>query len=80
MAARDGDYAAARESFERAVAKDSESAYLHFRLARIAAQTDDMQAALASAERGLELDPDDEPGRLFLGRLYRITGNLIADL
>jgi tetratricopeptide (TPR) repeat protein len=76
MAARDGDFRAAREAFERAVAKDPESGYLHFRLAWLAAQTDDMSAALRSAERGLEFEPENQQGRLFLGRLYRIRGDL----
>jgi tetratricopeptide (TPR) repeat protein len=78
LAARDGSFDEARGAFERAVAKDPSSAYLHYRLARLAAQADDMEAAVLHAERGLELDPEDLEGRLFLGRLYRIQHDLVG--
>jgi tetratricopeptide (TPR) repeat protein len=76
LAARDGEFDVARGAFERAVAKDPDSAHLQYRLARLAAQTDDLPGALRHAERGFELDPEDTEGRLFLGRLYRIDRNL----
>jgi tetratricopeptide (TPR) repeat protein len=78
LAARDGEFEEARAAFGRAVEKDPSSAYLYYRLARLAAQADDMEAAILHAERGLELDPDDLDGRLFLGRLYRIRHDLPA--
>jgi len=76
FAFRDGDFVEARRAFERAVEKDPESAYLHFRLARLAAHTDDLAAAVEIGERGLELDPEDVEGRLFLGRLYRVRRDI----
>jgi tetratricopeptide (TPR) repeat protein len=72
LAIRDGDFLEARGAFERAIEKDPDSAALQFKLARIAAQLDDGDAAVLHAERGLALDPGDEAGRLFLGRLHRI--------
>ena len=73
LAARDGELKAARAAYERAVAKDPDSAVLRFELARLAAQTDDLSAAVDEAEKGLALDPEDLDGRLFLGRLYRLN-------
>lgn len=73
LAIREGRLEDARQAYQRAVAKDPDSAYLHYRLARLAAQTDDLAMAITEAETGLALDPDDLDGRLFLGRLYRLT-------
>jgi tetratricopeptide (TPR) repeat protein len=72
MAARDGDFDTSRAAMERAAEKDPESGYLQYRLSRIAAQTEDIEAAVEHAERGFALDPDDAEGRIFLGRLYRL--------
>jgi tetratricopeptide (TPR) repeat protein len=78
LATRDGDFMAARRAYERAVAKDPGSAWLHFRLARLAAQTDDLAVALIQAQMGHALDPDDNEGRIFLARLYRLNRDLAA--
>jgi len=72
LAIRDGDFVQARAAFERAVAKDPGAAALRFKLARITAQLDDADGAVRHAEAGLAIDPDNEAGRLFLGRLHRI--------
>ena len=72
MLLEDGKLVEARAAFERAAAKDPESAYLQRRLGTLAAQMDDLPGALAHAERAVELDPDDVESRIFLGRLYRI--------
>ena len=72
MAERDGDVELARRAFRRALAKDPESAHLHYRLAHLAIQNQDMALALERARRGFDLDPEDVDGRLFLARLYRL--------
>ena len=71
-AARDGNFALARQAFERALAKDSASAHLHYRIAHLAVQDEDLGLAIAFAEKGFALAPDDLDGRLFLARLYRL--------
>lgn len=73
FAAREGNYAEARFAFERALAKDPSSAHLHFRLAHLAAQDDDLRLSIALARRGFELAPGDHEGRLFLARLYLLN-------
>ncbi|MBW2498591.1 MAG: tetratricopeptide repeat protein [Deltaproteobacteria bacterium] len=72
LAQAEGDFELAREAYERAAVKDSESAFVHERLARLAWQLDDVQGALREAERAFELDPESIRIRLFLGRLYRM--------
>ncbi|MDE0884538.1 MAG: tetratricopeptide repeat protein [Myxococcota bacterium] len=73
LAARDGDYAGARSAFTRALEKDPSSAHLHFRLAHLAAQSDDLSRSLEWSRRGVELAPGDLEGRLFLSRLYLLN-------
>ena len=75
LAARSGDLQGSREAYARAIVKDPTSAALRFKLARLAAQTEDFDVAVNEAEAGLALDPNDLDGRLFLGRLYRVTRN-----
>jgi tetratricopeptide (TPR) repeat protein len=72
LARIDGAYPEARAAYERAVAKNPDSAVLHGRLARLAWQLDDVEGAVREAERAFELDPDAVEHRLFLGRLYRL--------
>lgn len=76
MAQAEGRFELARQAFERAVAKDPESAFLHQRLARLAWQLEDVEGALREAELAFELDPESASIRLFLGRLYRLRGDL----
>jgi tetratricopeptide (TPR) repeat protein len=59
-------------AYERAVAKDPESAYLRRKLAESLVRHNRLSEAIAHAERAYELEPDDRPTRLFLGQLYRL--------
>jgi tetratricopeptide (TPR) repeat protein len=68
----EGRTAEAVDAYLRAVAKDPESAYLHRKAAVALAQHNRLEEALAHGQRAVELDPDDEPSRLFLGQLYRV--------
>jgi len=76
MAIREGNFELAQKAFRQAVDKDPDSATLHFRLAQLVAQEDDVPTATEWAERGMVLDPEDMEGRLLLGRLYRLQRNL----
>ncbi|MBW2273749.1 MAG: tetratricopeptide repeat protein [Deltaproteobacteria bacterium] len=78
MALQDGDYEGARDAIERAIAKDPNSAYLERRLARFLSQLEDLDGAIAHVERAVELEPDDEESRLFLGHLYRLQRDVEA--
>jgi len=78
MALQDGDFESARDAFGRAIAKDSSSAYLERRLARILSQLEDLDGAIAHVERALVLEPADEESRLFLGYLYRLRRDVEA--
>ncbi len=68
----EGRTADALGAFLRAVEKDPESAFLQQRAAASLAQNNRLDEALAHAEAGLALAPDDEQARLFTGQLYRI--------
>ena len=59
-------------AYERAVAKDEDSAYLHRKAAEALAISNRVEDALYHANRAYELDPDDRSTRLFLGQLYRL--------
>jgi tetratricopeptide (TPR) repeat protein len=68
----EGRSAEALEAYLRAVAKDEQSAYLHRKAAVALAQHNRLEEALAHAHRAVELDPEDDASRTFLGQLYRI--------
>jgi len=68
----DGRFPEAREAYERALRKDPQAVFLLKRLAELSAREERLTDALVYAERALELEPDDEGLRLFLGSLYRI--------
>ncbi|MDH3211864.1 MAG: tetratricopeptide repeat protein [Myxococcales bacterium] len=72
IARSEGRLADATAAYERAVAKDEESAYLHRKVAESLAMTNRLEDSLHHAYRAFELDPDDQPTRLFLGQIYRL--------
>ena len=74
----DGKLVEALAAYERAVAKDETSAFLHRRLAAALAQQDRLAEATQHARRALELEPADIETRLFLGQLHRAAHDLPA--
>jgi len=74
----DGRLADAVAAYERAVAKDEESAYLHRKTAEALAMTNRVDDALHHANRAYELDPEDRSTRQFLGQLYRLRRDPIG--
>ena len=78
LAARNDELLEARDAYQRATVKDPDSAVLRFKLARLSAQAEDFDRAISEAEAGFALDPEDLEGRLFLGRLYRVSRNAVG--
>jgi len=76
LASLDGRLADSEAAYRRAVEKHAESAYLQRKLAQVAAKQFDLQRAVEYGERALELDPNADRFRLFLGRLYRGLRNV----
>ena len=74
----DGNVEEALAAYQRAVAKDETSAFLHRRVAATLAQQSRLEEATAHAQRALELEPGDPETRLFLGQLYRARHDLPA--
>jgi tetratricopeptide (TPR) repeat protein len=72
LARSEGRLADAAAAYQRAVAKDEESAYLHRKAAESLAMTNNIRDALYHAKRAFELEPDDQPTRIFMGQLYRL--------
>ena len=68
----EGRTAEAVDAYLRAVEKDPDSAYLHRKAAVALAQHNRIEESLVHGQRAVELDPGDEPSRLFLGQLYRV--------
>ncbi len=69
---REGRNEEALAAYERAVAKDETSPYLHRKLAEQLAQANRIDESLRHANRAHELDPDDVSTRIFLGQLHRL--------
>jgi tetratricopeptide (TPR) repeat protein len=69
---RDGRHDEAIAAYERAVAKDDDAPYLHRKLAEQLAQANRIDEALYHANRAYELDPEDVPTRIFLGKIHRL--------
>jgi tetratricopeptide (TPR) repeat protein len=68
----DGKSDAALAAYQRAIAKDPDSSYLHRTVAELLARSGRVDEAVPYAERALELAPDNRDLRIFLGTLYRI--------
>ncbi len=65
----------ALRAYLRAAAKDDDSAYLQRRIASVLSQQNRVAEALPYAARAVELVPEDEPYRVFLGQLHRLNGD-----
>lgn len=59
-------------AYQRAASKDPGSAYLQKKVAEQLARVGRVEESIAAAERALEVQPEDEGTRLFLGTLYRL--------
>ena len=70
--AENGRMSDALAAYERAVAKDPESAYLQRKLAESLVRHNRLSEGIERAERAFELEPGDRSTRLFLGQLYRL--------
>ncbi len=64
-----GDFAEAREAFERALEASPESGFLHRDLARVAHALGDDDEAVVRATRAIELDADDAEAYAIRGRV-----------
>jgi tetratricopeptide (TPR) repeat protein len=65
-------------AYQRAVAKDDSSAYLHRKVAAALAQQNRLDESIDHATRAVELEPDDLTTRIFLARLYQLRGDVAA--
>ncbi len=75
LARNQGRMVESAAAYERAVAKDEGSAYLHRKTAEALALVHRLEDAVIHAERAHELDAEDRSLRLFLTQLYRLTRN-----
>lgn len=64
-----GDFATAREAFERALQASPDSGFLHRDLARVARAVGDHHEAVARATRAIELDRDDAEALALRGQV-----------
>jgi tetratricopeptide (TPR) repeat protein len=65
-------------AYQRALAKDPESALLHRKVAELLARAGRPEEAVGFAERALELEPTDADLRIFLGTLHRIRRDVAS--
>jgi tetratricopeptide (TPR) repeat protein len=70
--ASEGRIGQAIAAYQRAVAKDDDSAYLHRLVADALARTHELDDALFHAERAYQLEPEDALGRHLLVQLHRV--------
>jgi tetratricopeptide (TPR) repeat protein len=70
--ASEGRLPEALAAYQRAVAKDPDSAYLHRLLADALARSNRLDDALVHAQRAHDLDPEDGSTRNLLAQLHRI--------
>ena len=73
-----GRLAEARADYEALVAASPESAFLHLELGAVQRRLGDVAAALASAQRAIDLDPFDPVGFRLAGELHEAAGDLEA--
>jgi tetratricopeptide (TPR) repeat protein len=74
----EGQLQEALETYTRALSKDPESVYLLKRVAELSARQNRLSDAVVYAERALELEPDNQGVRLFLGTLYRFRKDVAS--
>lgn len=74
----EGRLAEALDAYTRALSKDPESVYLLKRAAELSARQNRLSEAVVYAERALELEPDNQGVRLFLGTLYRFRKDVAS--
>jgi tetratricopeptide (TPR) repeat protein len=74
----EGNLREALEAYTRALSKDPESVYLLKRAAELSARQNRLSDAVVYAERALELEPDNQGVRLFLGTLYRFRKDVAS--
>jgi len=65
-------------AYTRALSKDPESVFLLKRAAELSARQNRLSEAVVYAERALELEPDNQGVRLFLGTLYRFRKDVAS--
>ena len=68
----DGRMDEATAAYQRALAKDDTSPFLHRKLAEVLARSGHLDEARTHALRAFELDPNDVPTRMYLGQLHRL--------
>jgi len=74
----EGQLDEALAAYTRALSKDPESVYLLKRAAELCAHLNRLSEAVVYAERALELEPDNQAVRLFLGTLYRFRRDVAS--
>lgn len=78
QAAQAGRYEAAREAYERALARSPESGFLYRELALVERGLGRLDLALAHARRSVELDPADARAFVALGEVLAARGDYAA--
>jgi tetratricopeptide (TPR) repeat protein len=68
----------ALDAYTRALSKDPESVYLLKQAAELSARQNRLADAVVYGERALELEPDNQGVRLFLGTLYRFRKDVAS--
>jgi len=74
----DGQLDDALAAYQRALAKDPDSALLNRTVAELLARQGRSDEAVALAERAHQIEPDNSELRVFLGTLYRVRKDLPA--
>ena len=74
----DGHLDEALAAYQRALAKDPDSALLNRTVAELLARQGNTDEALTLAERAHQIEPDNSELRVFLGTLYRLRKDLAS--